>query len=77
MREFSNLSRDAVLSFLSAEGKRFRRSGGLPPQAREALRRDGDVRHDMACALPPPGGGSKKGQGHIVSLPLLTPLIFL
>ena len=32
----------------------------------------GDVRHDMACALPPSGGGDKRGQGHrMVPLPPL------
>ena len=37
----------------------------------------GDVRHDMACALPPPGGGGKRGRDTKVSLPLLTPQPFL
>ena len=45
----------------------------------------GDVRHDMACAMPPSGGGDvgahrpgQEGQGHqVVSLPLLTPRTFL
>ena len=37
----------------------------------------GDVRHDMACALPPPGGGCKRGRDTKVSLPLLTPRPFL
>ena len=37
----------------------------------------GDVRHDMACALPPPGGGCKRGRDTKVSLPLLTPQPFL
>ena len=36
-----------------------------------------DVRHDMACALPPPGGGGKRGRDTKVSLPLLTPQPFL
>ena len=35
------------------------------------------VRHDMACALPPPGGGGKRGRDTKVSLPLLTPQPFL
>ena len=37
----------------------------------------GDIRHDMACALPPPGGGGKRGRDTKVSLPLLTPQPFL
>ena len=38
----------------------------------------GDVRHGMASALPPSGGGDKRGQGHrMVPLPPLdTPLTF-
>ena len=55
----------------------FRRSDGLPPQARETLPGRGDVRHDMACTLPPPGGGGKRGRDTKVSLPLLTPQTFL
>ena len=31
----------------------------------------------MACALPPPGGGGKRGRDTKVSLPLLTPQPFL
>ena len=31
----------------------------------------------MACALPPPGGGGKRGRDTKVSLPLLTPRPFL
>ena len=31
----------------------------------------------MACALPPPGGGCKRGRDTKVSLPLLTPRPFL
>ena len=63
----------------SAEGERFRRSGGLPPQARLAA--DGQAGHCRRLAaevpvftggvrrahgeggLPPPGGGGKRGQG--------------
>ena len=37
----------------------------------------GDVRHDMACALPPPGGGGKRGKTTKVFFPLLTPQTFL
>ena len=75
----------ALQSSPSAEGKRFRRSGGLPPQAREALPGRGVIRHDMAWGVPPPGGGGmpgspggdKRGRDTKVSLPLLTPRPFL
>ena len=48
-------------SLPGAGGKRFRRSGGLPPQARMAL----------------PGGGGKRGKTTKVFFPLLTPQTFL
>ena len=59
------------------------RGYAFPPFRRSAAagERDppgtGDVRHDMACALPPPGGGVKRGRDTKVSLPLLTPQPFL
>ena len=67
------------------------RGYAFPPFRRSAAagERDppgtGDVRHDMACAMPPSGGGDagahrpgQEGQGHqVVSLPLLTPRTFL
>ena len=53
------------LSFPSAEGKRFCRYSGLPPEARDGCRW-------ADRALPPSGGGDKRGQGHrMVPLPPL------
>ena len=50
----------------------------LPPVQRCAVGGEkrppwkGDIRHDMACALPPPGGGGKRGIRHrMVSYPPL------
>ena len=67
------------LSFPSAEGKRFRRSGGLPPQARQALPGRGIFAMTWLCiaaarrrgyAVPTARG--KRGQGHqMVPLPPL------
>ena len=54
----------------SAEDERFRRSGGLPPQARLAA--DGQAGN---CRRPAAGG--KRGRDTKVSLPLLTPQPFL
>ena len=65
-------------SFPSAEGERFRRSGGLPPQAMSGCRWAGR-------ALPPSGGGdavptagAKGDVGHLrfPMSPLDTPLTF-
>ena len=44
---------------------------------REWPSRVGGIRHDMACELPPPGGGSKRGKTTKVFFPLLTPQTFL
>ena len=59
------------------------RGYAFPPFRRSAAAgergppRTGDVRHDMACTLPPPGGGGKRGRDTKVSLPLLTPQPYL
>ena len=59
----------SLLSLPSAEGKRYRRYSGAPLEA--------TLRPRRACALPPPGGGGKRGRDTKVSLPLLTPQPFL
>ena len=73
-------------SLLLSAGKPFLPSAkgeAFPPFRRPAAAGErgppgmGDVRHDMACALPPPGGGGKRGRDTKVSLPLLTPQPFL
>ena len=59
------------------------RGYAFPPFRRSAAAGERDppgpvvIRHDMACALPPPGGGGKRGRDTKVSLPLLTPQPFL
>ena len=58
------------------------RGGAVPPFRRLAAEGErgppgqGVIRHDMACALPPPGGGGKRGQGnHTVPLPPFVPAV--
>ena len=56
----------------SAGGRPFRRSSGAAGGGEEGPPGTGDIRHDMACALPPPGGGGKRGIRHqMVSYPPL------
>ena len=62
------------LSFPSAEGKRFRRSGGLPPQARQALPGRGIFAMTWRMHCRRPAAGARGGKGTVwFPCPLLTP----
>ena len=55
----------------------FRRSGGLPPQARQALPGRGMFAMTWRVHCRRPAAGGKRGRDTKVSLPLLTPQPFL
>ena len=62
------------LSFPSAEGKRFRRSGGLPPQARQALPGRGIFAMTWRMHCRRLAAGARGGKGTVwFPCPLLTP----
>ena len=64
----------ALQSSPSAEGKRFRRSGGLPPQARMALPGRWLFAMTWRVHCRRPAAGAKGGKGTVwFPCPLLTP----
>ena len=74
MKKCSLPGAEAICAFPSAQGKRFRRSGGLPPQARQALPGRGMFAMTWRMHCRRLAAETKGGKGTVwFPCPLLTP----